>query len=51
MSHDLSCQAFATYEVTGKTYSVRVCGTHLSRVIRNCAAGNEGIVTVRVLRG
>jgi hypothetical protein len=50
MSHDLGCQAFARYEVTGKTLTVGTCGTHLTRVVRSWACGNEGVVTVRVLR-
>jgi hypothetical protein len=51
MSHDLSCQAFATYEVEGRHGKREVCGVHLSRVIRYEAVGNQGVVTVRVLRG
>jgi hypothetical protein len=49
MSHDLGCQAFARYEVRGSLTS-QCCGTHLTRVVRNYAAGNNGIVTVRVLK-
>lgn len=49
-SHDNGCQAFATYEVTTPKGVRPTCGTHLTRVVQDAASGNDGIVTVKVLR-
>lgn len=45
-----SCHARASYRVTGKTLTENTCGTHLTRVVRDNAAGNDGEVTVKVLK-